>query len=36
LYASSEALLDAGEARFRNAVGLSAVGVGARDLVIEQ
>lgn len=36
LHAASEALLDAGEERFRNAVCMSASAVGARDLVIEQ
>jgi pyrimidine-nucleoside phosphorylase len=36
LHASSEALLDAGEERFRNAVSVSATAVDARDLVIEQ
>jgi pyrimidine-nucleoside phosphorylase len=36
LHSSSEALLDAGEERFRNAVCMSAVAVGARDLVLEQ
>ena len=36
LHASSEELLTAGEDRFRNAVGMSDMAVGARDLVIEQ
>jgi pyrimidine-nucleoside phosphorylase len=36
LHASSEALLDAGEERFRNAASVSATAVGTRDLVIEQ
>lgn len=36
LYAASEALLDAGEERFRNAIVMSEHKVGARDLVLEQ
>jgi pyrimidine-nucleoside phosphorylase len=36
LHASSEALLDAGEERFRKAVEVSPEAVGAPDLVIEQ
>jgi pyrimidine-nucleoside phosphorylase len=36
LHTSSEELLDAGEERFRNAVSVTGVAVGARDLVIEQ
>jgi pyrimidine-nucleoside phosphorylase len=36
LHASSEALLDAGEERFRQAVDISPDAVGAPDLVIEQ
>jgi len=36
LHAASEALLDAGEERFRNAIVMSEHKVGARDLVLEQ
>jgi pyrimidine-nucleoside phosphorylase len=36
LYAASEALLDAGEERFRNAIVMSEHRVPARDLVLEQ
>jgi thymidine phosphorylase len=36
LYAASEALLDTGEERFRNAMVMSEHKVGARDLVLEQ
>ena len=36
LHAASEALLDAGEERFRNAMCMSAEPVGAHDLVLEQ
>ena len=36
LHAASEALLDAGEERFRNALCMSAEPVGTHDLVLEQ
>lgn len=36
LHASSQALLDAGEERFRNSMVMSAHPVGERDLVLEQ